>query len=508
MFLIPLAASFIAGLAAPALALVALAMTLAPAPAVATPAVTTGPAEGPAPLVLTDCRLHGPAAGSGIAARCGHLSVPEDYAAPAGRRIALHVAVVPTLGTRRGEPLFVLAGGPGQAAGSFYAAVAPAFALVARTHDIVLVDQRGTGRSHRLSCHFPDDLTLSRTGLDELEDLSRRCLQSLDASPAHYTTSVAVRDLDAVRQALGYGRISLYGASYGTRVAQHYLRRHADAVAAVILDGVVAPPTTVGPAMALDAERALQLAFTRCAGSAACHGAFPDPAADLAASRERLAHGPLALDLPDPATGASRRIEFGPRELAGSLRLLTYTARTSALIPLLLHAAAGGDFRPIGAQFLMFDEAIDDEIAYGMHNAVLCTEDAPDFGRADRAALAKTFLGAVELDSLAAMCRPWPVGERDPDLKSPLAANVPALLLSGEADPVTPPAEGELAARGFRDARHLVLAGQGHGQLGTGCVPDLMARFLTAHSATQLDTSCVGRVRGTPFFIDFAGPAP
>ena len=495
MSFLPRVAALLAALAA---------LSVAGPPAAAGPTVDRAPAR----LGLSDCRLHAPGAGAGIAARCGRWSVPEDYAAPGGRRLELNVAVVPTLGTRRGEPLFVLAGGPGQAATSFYAAVAPAFALVARTHDIVLVDQRGTGGSHRLACRFPDDLTLSRTGLAELEGLSRACLASLDARPAHYTTSVAVRDLDAVRQALGYGRISLYGASYGTRVAQHYLRRFPGTVTAVILDGIVAPTTTVGPDMALDAERALELAYARCAAATACHAAFPDPAADLAASEQRLAHGPLALELPDPTTGATRRLEFGTRELAGSLRLLTYTARSAALIPLLLHAAAAGDFRPIAAQFLMFDRALDDEIAYGMHNAVLCSEDAPDFGRADRAALAQTFLGTVELDSMAAMCRPWPVGDRDADLKSPLKASAPALLLSGEADPVTPPSQGELAARGFSDVRHLVLAGQGHGQLGTGCVPELMAKFLNLHSALSLDTSCVGRVRATPFFIDYAGPAP
>ena len=457
-------------------------------------------------IALSDCRLSRPG-GGGVAARCGTLAVPEDYAQPTGRAIQLHIAVVPALGGS-GEPLFVLAGGPGQAATAFYAAVAPAFGPIARSHDIVLVDQRGTGGSNRLDCRFPDDFAIRTPPPAELERLSAACVAALPGRAQFYTTSVAVRDLDEVRSALGYDALSLYGASYGTRVAQHYVRRFPARVRALILDGVVPPDAVLGPSIAADAQRALDLTFARCSADAACHAAFADPAADYRTLRSRLDRAPLALSVADPSTARPTAVSFGPEQLGSTLRLLSYSATTTALVPLLLHSAVEGDARPLAAQFVLYSHELDTEIAYGMHNAVACTEDAPFFGVVDREAMQRTYLGTVELDSLAAMCRPWPRGARDPDLAAPLRSRAPALILSGEADPVTPPAFGERAAAGFADVRHIVLRGQGHGQLATGCLPDLMATFLKDHTTRDLDTHCAERVAPVAFFIDFAGSAP
>lgn len=464
----------------------------------------TAPA-GAGTLSLADCRLAGPA--GSVAARCGWLEVPEDYAAPAGARIRLKVAVVPALGVR-GEPLYILAGGPGQAATTFYTAVAPAFAPLARTHDLVLVDQRGTGASARLDCDFPADLATRTPAPAELERLSAACAAALGDRVRHYTTSVAVRDLESVREALGHSVISLYGASYGTRVAQHYARHHAARVRALVLDGVVPTDAILGPDIAPSAQRALALTFARCAAAPGCASAFPDPAADDRTVRAALAQRTVALTLSHPSTAAPVAVSFGPQQYASTLRLLSYSATTSALLPLLVHRAAAGDYRPLAAQFVLYSARLDEEIAYGMHNAVTCTEDAPYYRPADRVASEGTYLGTVEFDALVAMCHAWPAGDRDADLAAPLTSTVPALLLSGEADPVTPPAYGERAARSFANAKHLVLRGQGHGQLGTGCVPDLMRRFLDTHDAVSLDARCTEHAAPPPFFIDEAGPAP
>lgn len=464
-------------------------------------------AAAPGAVPLHDCRLSRPG-GGGVAARCATLDVAEDYAVPSGSRIRLRLAVVPAVSGRPAEPLFILAGGPGQAATDFYAAVSPAFSLVARTHDLVLVDQRGTGGSNRLDCAFPDDFSAQTPPAAEIERLSAACVAGLAGRPQFYTTSVAVRDLDAVREALGYANLSLYGASYGTRVAQHYARRHPERVRGLILDGVVAPDDALGPQIALGAQRALELGVARCAADAACHAAFADPDADLRRVRADLAREQKLLSLTDPASGQPVSLRFGNEQLGSALRLMSYSASTMALVPLLLHTAAGGDLRPLAGQFLLFSHDLDAQIAYGMHNAVACTEDIPFLGAVDRAALERTYLGVTELDSLLAMCRPWPRGVRDADLRAPLHASAPALLLSGEADPITPPEGAERAARGFASSRHIVLRGQGHGQLGTGCVPELMARFLDTHRADTLDATCAERARPTAFFIDYSGPAP
>jgi len=145
-----------------------------------------------------------------------------------------------------------------------------------------------------------------------------------------------------------------------------------------------------------------------------------------------------------------------------------------------------------------------------MHNSVVCAEDVPFYADAkiDRDALARTYIGTTQLDGLIEICRIWPRGVADPDLHAPLNSRVPALVLSGELDPVTPPANGAAVAKEFSDSLHIVVAGQGHGQLATGCVPRLMAQFIDAGTTRTIDASCTKGIVGLPFFLDYSGPAP
>ena len=126
----------------------------------------------------------------------------------------------------------------------------------------------------------------------------------------------------------------------------------------------------------------------------------------------------------------------------------------------------------------------------------------------DRPAIARTYQGADQLDALLEICKLWPRGPVDADLHSPLTSDIPTLLLSGEADPVTPPADAERAARGLKRHRHLILSGEGHGQVATGCVPKLMAQFLDAAAPEKLDAACLGQHSPAPFFVSMTGPAP
>jgi pimeloyl-ACP methyl ester carboxylesterase len=201
--------------------------------------LSAGTAAGAPGLVLSACELEHPLRLSVVAAECGVLSVAENPQDPAGRSIPLHVARVPAISRRkRADALFILAGGPGAAASAFYTTVAGAFARIHRERDIVLIDQRGTGGSNPLDC-AGDAQLLYRATPDEIAADTRRCLTRLSARAdvAYYTSSLAVQDLERVRAALGVQLIDLYGSSYGTRVAQHYLRRFPQRVRALILDG-------------------------------------------------------------------------------------------------------------------------------------------------------------------------------------------------------------------------------------------------------------------------------
>ena len=464
-------------------------------------------------LALSGCELHQALDLTLVQAQCGRLAVAENPAAPQGRQIELQVAVVPAISTRKlPDPLFVLAGGPGMGAASFYTSVAPVFERIHRDRDIVLIDQRGTGGSNALGCESSDeDLYQSTTA--EIVAETERCLRMLSehADVRFYTTGLAVQDLDRVRVALGYDRINLYGSSYGTIVAQHYLRRFPNRVRSVILDGVVPPQLALGATGALDAQAALSSIFSRCVSQPACHSRFGDPAAAYRQVRDQLAGHPVWVDLTDPTSGEPYRLQFTTSHLSMVLRLASYTPELAALLPLDLHeAGASADFTPLAGQFLLIDRVYGDSIAEGMNDTVVCSEDVP-FYRVDaqqRAELAKTFLGTSQLDGLEAICRVWPRGPVDPDFHQPLHSDVPALLLSGSNDPVTPPRYAAQAVRGFAHGLSLVMPGFGHGQLTDPCVAGVMAQFVRRASVSGLDTTCTRHLSPLPFFLTRNGPTP
>ncbi len=466
------------------------------------------PAGGRMPL--QDCRLEHPLRLASISARCGTLKVPLDRARPGGASIELSVAVVPALNRRTAAaPLFILAGGPGQGAQAMYASYAAAFARVNRNHDIVLVDQRGTGNSGPLSCNYPDDWQTQGGDLAALRKATLDCLHKYGDAVRFYTSSAAVTDLAAVREELGYPLIDLYGASYGTRVAQLYMRHYPGSVHAAILDGVTYPEQAIGPDTPLDGERALDLIVARCADSPDCAAAYPALRQDLDGLRRQFGAQRSMITIDDPSSGLPLKIEFNRSILNASLRFLSYSSTQASLLPTLIHRAAQGALGPLAAQSVITARQVADQLASGMQNTVICSEDVPYFGAdIDRAAISRTYQGTDQLDALEEICKLWPRGSVDADMHEPLKSDIPTLLLSGEADPVTPPADAERAARGLAHHRLLVLRGEGHGQVATGCVPRLMAEFLDAAAPESLDAACLQQHRPAPFFVSMTGPAP
>jgi pimeloyl-ACP methyl ester carboxylesterase len=468
-------------------------------------------AEPRGTLALHDCRLEHPLKLASDAARCGTLQVPEDRAKPQGAQIELKLAVVAALNRRStAPPLFLLAGGPGQSAIDLYTSFPGAFARINRNHDIVMVDQRGTGKSAPLQCQYPDDWTDAAVELQKIREATRACLASFGDRVRNYTSSVAVRDLDEVRRALGYEKIDLYGSSYGTRMAELFMRRYPSVVHAAILDGVIDPERALGPDTPEDGEHALQQIVARCGETRDCALAYPDLAQELAALRARFGPERVALTVPDPSTGQPEHVEFNRVMLNAALRFMSYSAAQAALLPTLIHQAAQGQLAPLAAQAMMIARQVGDQLASGMQNTVVCSEDVPFFA-IDAAALARmkaTYQGSDQLDALREICAIWPHGPVDADLHARLQSDIPTLLLSGEADPVTPPASAERAAQGLTRHRHLVLAGEGHGQLAISCVPRLMAEFLDSDESERIDPSCLAEHTPPPFFVTPTGPAP
>ena len=435
-------------------------------------------------------------------ARCGTLEVPLDPLAPDGPKIELFVARLGTFSAEpRPDPLLLIAGGPGQSTVDFYLQLRGAFEPARRDRDIILVDQRGTGRSAAgFACDVPDDLSLDTAGRDELTRVIDACVAELDHDPRFYTTSVAVQDLDRVRAALGVEQWNLYGVSYGTRVAQHYLRRYPEHVRAVVLDGVVPPPLALGPDVAREAQRALEQIFARCAADAQCGTRFASLPQLFAEVLARLDAGVADETDPPPITAL---------ELRTLIRFMSYNAATVALLPVLISEAHAGNYAPLAGQARTLLKELPESLSFPMSNSVTCTEDVPYIAAAATGGLDATYLGTGILDGLNLICGRWPVGAIDADFKAPVAGDAPALLLSGEYDPITPPAYAErVKTDGLRNSVHVIGRGQGHGLVGVGCMPRVLRSFLDRPDPALLDSTCLEREPPTPFFLTLLGPAP
>lgn len=431
-------------------------------------------------------------------AECSTLTVPENPDDAGGASIDLFVARIPSLSaTPAPDPLVLINGGPGGSSVDLYLQLRGAFEPIRRDRDIVLMDQRGTGRSLAgLECDLPDNAELETADPGVLTATVEACLADFDRDPRYFTTSVAVTDLERLREALGVEQWDVYGVSYGTRVAQHYLRRYPDRVRAMILDGVVPAEHVLGPEIATNAQRALDAIFARCAGQPRCDARFADLPAKFAALERRVA----AEGDDAPPVGADG--------LNSVIRLMSYSAATAALLPLIVDEAQSGNFGPLAGQAEIVVKGLSASISFAMHNAVICTEDAPFFDDAPPLE-GHPYLGTAILDALTEVCAVWPAGVIDPGFKQAVVSDRPVLLLSGELDPITPPEYAEaVIAGGLSNARHLIAPGQGHGVAAVGCAPELMRGFLQSADPAAVAGGCLAAEPPPPFFLSPDGPAP
>lgn len=442
-------------------------------------------------IALVDCRIPK----LPLAAECGSLEVPENREKPDGRKVNLFVAVLPANTLHpRADPLFILAGGPGQAA-SFLGPFAAALTGVRKDRDIVLVDQRGTGRSSPLLCAAfkPDRSLKAALEFDPLPKVAA-CAQELAAKgvdAAQYTTAAWVADLDAVRAALGYDRINLWGGSYGTRAAQEYLRRYPSHVRSVVLDGVASP----GMRSTLDVwpsrEVALAGILDTCAQTPPCASAHPDLKNTLDRIRDRLGPNGLDVMLADPRTGDMQALRITFEHVIGALQPFTYIPELAALLPEVIARAAAGDFGPLYSGAMLVTGDLDEQSNTALHYSVTCAEDVPRVSAADAASTLATLRTKTLAERALAVCTAWPKGVASDDATTPVKSDVPVLILSGGLDPVTPPANGAEVAKSLPKSRHIIAQGYGHIVSPHACGPRLIAAFIDDPTFETLPASCV-----------------
>lgn len=485
------------------------ALLAAAAAALGGPAVAQEPA---APLQLKPCRLRGVEHD----AQCGVMRRPLDPTRADGPQIELHVAVLPAIARhKKPDPVLFFAGGPGQSAIDLAGPVSRMFQRFLNRRDIILIDQRGTGRSAPLACESESPTRPLADQVDNERQAKRlvACREALKKLPygdlRQFTTTIAMADAEAVRQALGVGPVNVIGGSYGTRAALEYMRQFPGSVRRAVIDGVAPPDMALPGSFSPDAQRAFDGLLTACEEDAACRRRFPSLRLQWKAVVASL---PREVSVAHPVTGREERFTLSRDMLVAVVRLPLYAPTLASALPYAISEAAAGRFGAIlGLATAMGSGSRSLDMAMGMHFSVVCAEDMPRLAASGDKPGAD--FGEVALNQYRETCEGWPRGQVPPAFYTVPPARSPVLVLSGDADPVTPPRHGERVTKALgANARHVVVPSAGHGTLALGCMRDVVYRFVDAEEpqaalqGVTTDAQCVGRLPRPSVFAPPVAP--
>lgn len=455
-------------------------------------------------LALAPCQVPGVKG----EARCGTYSVYEDREAKKGRKLELKVVVLPALNPKpEPDALVYLQGGPGLAATESAAAVAQIFADARQNRDILLVDQRGTGRANGLNCDLLGNDNDPQSYLGEFLPLDavRTCRDELSkrADLRLYTTPLAMDDLDDVRAALGYEKLNLVGSSYGTRAAQVYLARHPAHVRTVVLQGPTTTDAKLPSEYAKDAQHALDLLFQDCNADPSCHDAFPNLRAEFQTVIERLRSKPTNATVMHPRTRTPVHVEISLDAFTETVRNLLYRTETASRLPLLIHMASGNNFDTFGTFSIGYTRSLGALLSMGMWMSIVSAEDSPFVDLKQAAKIAEgTFYGDYRVRRQVQASAIWPRGKLPKDYFQPVRSDVPVLILSGELDPITPPRWAQRAARRLTNSLVVPLRYSSHAPDNLSpCSENVLEAFVAAGSVKGLNVSCFANARRPPFII-------
>lgn len=435
-------------------------------------------------------------------ALCGKYEVFEDRSAKSGRKITLNIILLPATSAKpAADALFYLVGGPGGAATT--SASATFMPRLRRERDVVLVDQRGTGQSNPLGCNLfgdkPDmQAWFAAYPLDKLR-VCREQLQKV-ANLKLYSTSIAMDDLDEVRDAFGYDKIDLYGGSYGSTAALVYLRQHPNRVRTVTVFGVAPPDAKIPLSFAKGVEHAMGRLLDDCAADPTCAAAYPKLREDFATVLKRFENGPVEVTALNVFTGEKQKVSVTRDAFVDAIRILLYVPQAMSVMPYLLHTAAEGDLAPFMAAGFQVSYQIGKQIYRGMQYSVICAEDDPFITDEEvKRESAGTFYGDSRVRITRQACADWPRASVPASFLEPVKSNAPVLIVSGELDPVTPPDLSEAAARSLPNSRRLVVHNATH--TSYDCVENVIADFIDRGTTQGLDVSCIDQIRRLPFTV-------
>ncbi len=433
--------------------------------------------------------------------RCGYINVPENYAKPDGTQIQIHYLVLPAIKSSfPKEALLAIAGGPGQSAIENAAGFERMFTKVRQQRDILLIDQRGTGQSNQLQCeneHAKGLLSLNEADLD-IQAETLRCLDAIDADVTQYGSAIALKDFEAVRTHLNYQKLHVYGISYGTRMAQLYMRHYPQVLATVTLDGVVPMQQSVlhiGDAI----ERSIKLLFEDCNNNKLCQQQFPQLAEEFNQINQQLSQRPIIEEVRDPLTNEPTQLTMTQTKFMGSVRMALYSSNVRALLPHAIHQAAQGNFQTImGLYALTVDST---GIAMGMHSSVVCGEDWQRFQQQTQQEDSNYFTNEM-LKGINLTCPIWNMPAVDKHFSEAIESNIPTLVLSGHIDPATPPSWGELAMEKLTNAKHFIAPYASHGVAYQSCANDLITQLINETSIDKLSEECLSKDVSRNFYLN------
>lgn len=441
-------------------------------------------------------------------ALCGVLDVAENpsLALSEQNKVPLNVVVLPKFKEEsKALPVMFLAGGPGQAATELAGMLNGPLWEIRQKHDVILIDQRGTGKSNGMRCPASDDdaISFDDSNVDFKVEVEKCLAEFSERHLPSYNTYQAVEDFEAVRKALGHEQVHLIGGSYGTRSGFAYLKQHPESIKTATLDSN-APMDLVIGFFGKTAEASFDLLIEDCNAHEACAESFPNLKQDYLSLMAKLDGKVIEEQIFHPVTGEKVTLLLSKPKVVETLRAVLYDLTSRQLLPYAVSSAAKGDYRTIAS--LIAASEVNAEQGGGLYTGltmnIVCNEDIPRAKQADFERDGNNyFSGELGYSTFTNVCQHWPKWPAPADFAEPVKTSVPVLLFSGKYDPVTPPEYADMALPHLDNAKHIVITRGSHVASIRMC-RDAILEFLEQGNLDEVDFSCAEEQTPEMFLTD------
>ncbi len=451
---------------------------------------------------------------------CGFVIVEEDHFEPTGKTIRLAVAIMRDKGmNHQPDPVIMLAGGPGERIAADAIVLGQAIAPLHPNRDLIIFDQRGVGLSEpALEC--PEFLEAMMDNLDESDsgqvaksqfDSLMQCRDRYLAEGINlpvYNTRQSAADVEALRVALGYETVNLFGGSYGSLLAQAVMRDFPEHVRSVSMSSVLPIEKSVLLDTSTTASQAILDLLQACEGESTCASVYPDLKQKLFSVVERLNLNPLTMTLTHPISGEQYEALLTGDGVVGNLFTFLYISRIIPVLPQAIHDVYQGDYN-LMQQLSSSRLALLDGLSRGTMLSVLCRDDligrTPQDQLEIRQALPDPLVSDIEADDLRnyaafGLCENWPVPQDEAWVKLPLQSEIPTLLLAGEFDPITPPDYARLVASELEHGYLFEFPATGHDVLSSPCAQTIASSFVENPQLSP-QSACINDMKTISFNV-------